>query len=288
MRLRNPEYDITRTIKKVLYSWRGGGDLFSGLTKPVTLHAYISDPAQLPEPLPALAEDLRAVLKDLAQTSKGRFDFTVRDPDADGGALAKEIGQRFGFQPLVLGLLDPKPFWFYLVLDSGGQATPIPLPEETSKAGLKRAIEAGIKRLAPGYLKTLAIYTPPETGGFPGMPGMGGGGFSALQEGLKNSVTLRPTDLADGRVPGDADLLLVVAAGVVRREPGLRHRPVPDAGRDRHPGRLPLPRRAGRARHQRPGATHRARGMAHPPGREPRANPGPGPAQHALPDPGGA
>ncbi len=211
VRLRNPEYDITRTIKKVLYTWRGGGDLFSGLTKPVTLHAYISDPAQLPQPLPALAEELRSVLKELAQASKGRFDFTVRDPDAAGGALGKEIAQRFGFQPLVLGLLDPRPFWFYLVLESGGQATPIPLPEETSKAGLKRAIESGIKRLAPGYLKTLAIYTPPETGGFPGMAGMGsGGGFSALQDGLGDSVTLRPTDLADGRVPGDTDLLLVV------------------------------------------------------------------------------
>jgi len=210
VRLRNPEYDLTRTIKKVLYGWRGGGDIFSGLARPATLHAYISDPAKLPPPLPALAEDLRSVLKELAQASHGRFDFTVQDPDADGGALGKEISQRYGFQPLVLGLLDPRPFWFYLVLESGGQAAPIPLPEETSKAGLKRAIEAGIKRLAPGYLKTLAIYTPPEGGGFPGMGAMGGASFSALKDGLKGSVSLRQTDLSDGRVPGDADLLLVV------------------------------------------------------------------------------
>ncbi len=212
VRLRNPEYDLTRTIKKVLYGWRGAGDLFAGLTKPVTLHAYLSDPAQLPQPLPAIADDLRAVVQELAGASKGRFDYTVQDPDADGGALGRDIAERYGFQPLVLGLLDTEPFWFYLVLESGGQAVPIPLPEETSKAGLKRAIEAGIKRLAPGYLKTLAIYTPPDTSGVMAMEGLGGGsgGFNALQDGLAESVTLRPTDLSDGRVPGDADLLLVV------------------------------------------------------------------------------
>jgi ABC-2 type transport system permease protein len=43
------------------------------------------------------------------------------------------------------------------------------------------------------------------------MEGMGGGGgFTALQDRLGDSVSLRPTDLSDGRVPGDADLLLVV------------------------------------------------------------------------------
>jgi ABC-2 type transport system permease protein len=209
VRLRNPEYDLTRTIKKVLYGYRAGGDLFAGLTKPVALHAYISDPAALPPPLPGLVDDLKAVLGALAAGSKGRFTSDIRDPEAKDGALGRELTERFGFQPLVLGLLDPRPFWFYLVLESGDQAIPVPLPEETSRAGIRRAVEAGIRRLAPGYLKTLAIYTPPGGAGFPGMEGASGG-FQALQETLGESVSLRPTDLAKGRVPAEADLLLVV------------------------------------------------------------------------------
>jgi ABC-2 type transport system permease protein len=43
------------------------------------------------------------------------------------------------------------------------------------------------------------------------MAGMGGAtAYSTLQEKLKDGVNLHPTDLRDGRVPGDADLLLVV------------------------------------------------------------------------------
>jgi ABC-2 type transport system permease protein len=209
VRLRNPEYDLTRTVKKVLYGYRAGGDLFAGLTKPVTLHAYISDPAALPPPLPGLVDDLKAVLGELAAGSKGRFSSDIRDPSAKDGVLGRELTERFGFQPMVLGLLDPRPFWFYLVLESGDQAIPVPLPEDTSRAGIRRAVEAGIRRLAPGYLKTLALYTPPGGPGFPGMEGASGG-FQTLQETLGESVSLRPTDLTKGRVPADADLLLVV------------------------------------------------------------------------------
>ena len=84
VRLRNPEYDLTRTIKKVLYGYRAGGDLFAGLTKPVTLHAYISDPAALPPPLPGLVDDLKAVLGELAAGSKGRFSLRHPRPRGQG------------------------------------------------------------------------------------------------------------------------------------------------------------------------------------------------------------
>jgi len=40
--LRNPEYDITRAIKKVLFSYQGGGDLFAGIGKPEPLKHILS------------------------------------------------------------------------------------------------------------------------------------------------------------------------------------------------------------------------------------------------------
>ena len=59
------------------------------------------------------------------------------DPDSDP-ALATEINERFGFQPLVLGLLDPSPFYFYMVLEQGDQAVPVPLPGALDEASLRR------------------------------------------------------------------------------------------------------------------------------------------------------
>ncbi|MEY6433331.1 Gldg family protein [Thioalkalicoccus limnaeus] len=210
VRLRNPEYDLTRAIKKVLYGYRGGGDLFAGLPQPARLRAFVSPSEELPEPLPELVEDLAAVLAELAEEGAGRFEYRFEDPAAGGGALGDEIAERYGFGPVVLSLFDPRPFWFSLALESGDQGLPVPWPEETSREGLKRAIEASLRRLTPGYLRTVALYTPPEAGGFPGMGFGGGTEFATLRERLGETFRLRPTDLGQGLVPEDADLLLVV------------------------------------------------------------------------------
>ena len=210
VRLRNPEYDLTRTIKKVLYGYQGGGDVFSGIGEPVHLRGFISDAATLPEPLPALRSELEGLLAGLQANADGRFDWQIQDPGKDQ-ALADEISERFGFQPLVIGLLDPMPFYFYLVLEHGDQAVPVPLPESLDRAGLERAIEAGIRRFAPGVMRTVALFTPsPAPAGFMGA-GPTGPGYTLLQDSLREGFSLRETDLTSGQVPEDADLLLVVA-----------------------------------------------------------------------------
>jgi ABC-2 type transport system permease protein len=48
VQLRNPEYDITRAIKKVLQSYQGEADLFATIQKPVTFVGYISSDKELP------------------------------------------------------------------------------------------------------------------------------------------------------------------------------------------------------------------------------------------------
>ncbi|MGB5834841.1 MAG: DUF4350 domain-containing protein, partial [Thiohalocapsa sp.] len=210
VRLRNPEYDLTRTIKKVLYGYQGGDDLFTEIDEPVLLRGFISDAAALPEPLPALRAELEGLLSDLQAGSGGRFDWQIQDP-AKEPAMADEIADQFGFQPLVIGLLDPQPFYFYLVLEQGDQAVPVPLPEALDRAGLQRAIDAGIRRFAPGVMRTVALFTPePPAAGFMGA-GPSSPGYSLLQESLREGFAVRETDLSSGQVPEDADLLLVVA-----------------------------------------------------------------------------
>ena len=203
VRLRNPEYDLTRTIRKVLYSYRAGGNLFQLLPEPVQFLGYISSDDRLPEPLAKLRQALEKVLAELAEESKGRFQYRIQDPDADGGRLAEEIQKRFGFQPLTLGLLDPRTFYFYMVLQAGEETVPVPLPETLDAAGLKRVIRAGLKRFAPGVLKTVALYTPPNR---PGSLRT----YEDLKVALGHQARLQETDLSAGSVPEGTDLLLVV------------------------------------------------------------------------------
>jgi ABC-2 type transport system permease protein len=163
--------------------------------------------------LPALRADLEGLLRELQSDSGGLFDWEIEDPGQDG-ELADRIAEQFGFQPLVIGLLDPQPFYFYLVLEHGEQAVPVPLPETLDRAGLKRAIEAGVRRFAPGVLRTVALFAPePAPAGLMGQFGVEGGGpgYTLLKEGLREGLSLRETDLASGQVPEDADLLMVVA-----------------------------------------------------------------------------
>ncbi|CAK0763389.1 Gliding motility protein GldF [Gammaproteobacteria bacterium] len=211
VRLRNPEYDITRAIKKVLYAYQAGGDLFSNLSKPVTFRGFISPEDRLPKPLPTLRRDLDGVLEELKQKAAGKFSVDIQDPDAGNGELAKEIAKKYGFRPLALGLLDETTFYFYMLLDSDGQTVPIPLPEGLDAAGLKHAIEASLKRLSPGFLRTIALYAPQ---GNPQMAQFGmdsGPGFEELRRKLGEDAVLRETDLKSGQVPNEADLLMVLA-----------------------------------------------------------------------------
>ena len=204
VRLRNPEYDITRAIRKVAGAWAAGGNLFENLTRPVVFKGYVSPDARLPEALRTLRADLQGLLDDYARQAGDKLTVSFQDPDADGGKLAAELKAKYGFGPQIASLIDPRPFWFYLVLESDGEAVQVPLPETLDKEALKRAFDAALARFAPGVLKTVALVKPPAFG-------PGGERYSQLEQVLGENVRLKETDLQDGQVPAEADLLLVLA-----------------------------------------------------------------------------
>ncbi len=211
--LLNPEYEVTRAIKKVVSSYRGGTDVFSVIPQQVTLTAYLSTPDKLADPLPKLRGDVAALIDEYKAQGQGKFAGEVVDPDANGGRVAQQLQQSYGLQPLAVGLLNPKRFWFHLVLRSGEKAVQVPLPESLDKEGVKRNIEAELKRFTPGALRTIALYTPPSMPPMPqmGMPGGQGLNFQMLERSLSENATVTPADLKDGRVPEAADILFVAA-----------------------------------------------------------------------------
>ena len=92
-----------------------------------------------------------------------------------------------------------------MTFEGHGQTVQVALPEEFSRDALQRSLEAGLQRLAPGFLKTIAVVKP--------QPDMAPGGkrYTLLTETLSENARLKETDLNSGRVPADADLLLVLA-----------------------------------------------------------------------------
>lgn len=217
--LRNPEYDITRAIKKVLYGYQSGGDLFAGIGKKIQFTGYMSPNQKLPEELVSLKKELETVLTAMEKEGGKLFSSSFLDPDAENGTVAKKIGEEYGFRPMAASLLDQRSFWYYMTLTSGDQVVEIPVPEDLAKESLKRAIEAGLKRFAAGFSKTVALQTPKVMPPMPqyGMPGKGMP-FEQLKDVLTKEHQVTPTDLTTGQVPAEADLLMVVAPEAVNEK----------------------------------------------------------------------
>ena len=207
--LKNPEYELTRAIRKVKASYQGGGNVWAALARPLVVTAYVSPDDALPAELVQARHALDAALAALRAQAGQRLQVKVADPGRDA-ALAQRLEREQGMRPLVAGLLDTRPFWFYLVLGDGTRSDALPLPERLDEAGFRRAIEAAAKRFSPGFLKTVAVLAPPAPPPGLGMP-PSGQSFERLREALGDAVRWEEADLRDGRVPADADLLVVLA-----------------------------------------------------------------------------
>jgi len=210
VQLRNPEFDLTRAIKKVLYGFQEGDSLFTNISEPVQFVGYLSADDILPEALVAYRGVLNEALDSLVAESDGRFSTELLDPESGDGMLALDIASRYGFQPMSAGLFDTNTFYFYLTLTDGMTVVQIPVPEGLSLEATTRGIEEGLKRFATGLLKSVALMAPE----IPPYYGMGqrpaGNQFQQLKDFLEADFHVVETQLGDGVVPDSADLLVVV------------------------------------------------------------------------------
>ncbi len=209
--LRNPEYDLTRTIRKALYGFKGGGSLFDSVVSPIRFVGYLSADATLP---PALAEyrtTVQSVLEALAQDGGDKFSAEILDPEAGDGALAREIQDRYGFQPMAASLFDTEEFYFYLTLTDGNTVMQVPLPETLSAEATRRAFDEALKRFASGLLKSVALVADESAPGMMGMPQPGVSRVEELKAALAQDFNVVDADLKTGVVPEGVELLMLVA-----------------------------------------------------------------------------
>lgn len=198
VRLRNPEYDLTRTIKKVLDQYQAEGNLFDAVQGKLGLTVYVSADEKLPNQLKAFKRTLETVVNEMVERSGDRLSVEFIDPEANGGEVAEQILSKYGFQPMVMDMASQQTFYFYLTIGRDDQLLQIPLGNLT-EPDLKRNLEAGVKRFARGFTKTIALA------------GANIEELAELQSSLGKEHNLVQELLEDGSVAGTADLLLVVA-----------------------------------------------------------------------------
>ena len=221
VRLRNLEFDLTRSIKRVVSGFQSLDLVFASLEEPIRLTAFIT-PETLPESLQEATDRIEAVGNELQEGSGGGFVFNVVDPDAgEGGITRRSLAETYGLRPYPVSLFSTDSYYLHMALVTGDTGILIYPTGEMTKADIRSSIDSAIRRAVPGFLKTVGLWLPPEdspatqTGGFPRSISS----WNLAREQLAQNYSLLQVDLKDGRVPAEVDVLVIIAPqGMTGRE----------------------------------------------------------------------
>ena len=200
VRLKNPEYAITRAIKKTVGAYNIGGTILDSIVDPVTLNFYVSSVENLPKELKPIYDDLVSIGQDYSNRYKNKFSLRIIDPNKDEN-IKEQLDSEFNLRPQMAGLLDQDPFWFNLILENGSKKQLVQFSDSLEKEALQKSIEASLKRFAPGYLRTVTVVTPSGNAQ----------SFNRLRQILSENLNIAQSDLKDEKIPQDTDMLLVLA-----------------------------------------------------------------------------
>ncbi|MCB9681001.1 MAG: Gldg family protein [Alphaproteobacteria bacterium] len=220
VRLRNLEYDLTRTIKRVSQDFQTLQSVLADLPEPAHLTLYAT-PSSLPDDDASVLPLVEQVAKDTAAASGGKLQYEQVDPTGDD-ALQQRLFDQYGLRPLAADLFARQTYYFELVLTMGDKVERLAPRGDVKEADLKQAIEAAVKRVVPGQLTTLGVFTeipeapppnpqlPPQFQPPPPRPD-----YQLLQQVLGDAYEVTPVQL-DGdtpHVPDTVDVLLVAKPG---------------------------------------------------------------------------
>ena len=212
--LKNPEYAITSALRKTINTYRSGGNIYDDLPEGLRIQAYLSPADTLPAQLVEFRTSLQQAFEQMQAEAAGKLQTSISDPEANNGQLAQDLNQRYGFTPQIAGLFDSQAFWCYLVLESEQQSLQIGLPEnlDFSVSSVRAHLEDALKRMASGYLQTVALVTPPAPPpSNPYMPAPPSSSYNQLRNALSENLRVIDTDLSEGIVPESAEMLIVFA-----------------------------------------------------------------------------
>ncbi|PKN47463.1 MAG: hypothetical protein CVU59_02790 [Deltaproteobacteria bacterium HGW-Deltaproteobacteria-17] len=196
VKLKDLEAILTRGIRKVSTSFVSLDSVIAQVSSPVKITYYKlpADVTGLPEDkkkeIEEAAQKLRESVEDLIGKFKTKVQFEEKDATADAQLFMVEVehGSRKVAFPLFTQL------------------------QEVSKSGVTEKVNAALKRVLPGFSRTLGLVAPtPQMD--PMMMQMGRrppNEFALLENLLGEEYNVKQVDLSSGEPPLDVDVLLVV------------------------------------------------------------------------------
>lgn len=221
-RLKNPEYILTKTIKKLVHDFESLDSAFSRLSGDAKLKTWVSltklrEMSEDREAIERLLASAQKVGTEITQKSDGRFSYVTEDP-AQTGLGSLELLRTHGVRSLGIPGL-----YLDLILEVDGKKERIPWNLDTSESLLRESVEAALRRHLPGFSKTVGIWTrapaapaDPENPYAPPPPSE----ISLLTEVLGQEFTVKPVGnlMKSGAVPEVDALVVVGLAEVTERE----------------------------------------------------------------------
>ena len=210
--LRNPEYDLTRSIKKVVFGFQSVDSVLAAMQKPVKLTLFATV-AALPDTLKTAPDTVKKVATDLQSKSNGKFTFEIVDPDAANAKVTRsQLLGTYHLQPIAAGLFSGQSYYMDMLLQVGDTSN-ILSPSDTSEAGIRSTIESALKRSSSGFLKVIGLWTPTQAGQLDqyGQPVQPFSTYNQLQQQLARDYTVQALDLSGGQVPSNIDVLVLIA-----------------------------------------------------------------------------
>jgi ABC-2 type transport system permease protein len=212
VRLRNLEYDLTSSIKKVVYGFQSVEAVLAALEEPAKLVFYVT-PNTLPEGMLDVPQTIESVAQAISSESEGKFTYSVVDPDAAGSPVTRQdLYDLYGLQPFAVSLFSGESYYLHMVLTVGDQTQVVYPSGELGEGDVRAAIEAALKRSSTGFLQVVGLWTPPAepTQDMFGQIQQPLSSWGQVGQSLRQEYEVRNIDLSTGQVPSDVDVLLVV------------------------------------------------------------------------------
>jgi ABC-2 type transport system permease protein len=209
---RNLEYDLTRSIKKVVFGFQSVDAVLAALEEPVKLTIFITS-SSLPEWLVESSETIIDVANSIQAEAEGKFTFEVVDPDAQGSPINRQdLFDLYGLQPIAVSLFSEESYYLYMLLQVGDEIEVLYPTGELNEADIRTNIEAALKRASPGFLKVVGLWLPPATPtqDIFGNPQQPISSWDLIADQLRRDYEVQSIDLSGGEVPADIDVLVLI------------------------------------------------------------------------------
>lgn len=213
VRLRNLEYDLTKSIKKVLYGFQPLSSIFAQNPQGFKLISIFSK-ANQPESFQHLPLSIKKAVDELQKETGSGLTFEEIAVDDLPTFDQQSISERFNIEPIQASFFSNDSFYLHLLLESGTSRERIYLSPEMDDGDIRHEIEAALKRNGSGFTKTIGIWTPKtDTAAEMGMMQHGSSSvnYQIVQQLLRENYNLEEIDLSAERIQSDIDALLLMA-----------------------------------------------------------------------------